>query len=221
MKERMTALADFMARDLNSLPANAALNRALDQLAEAGAAGLSADALKGLQESLKLTELEVASLAQNIRDLKALEEALRALQLAKRLNDAGELDGEAGKALQGMEDYAALYAELLERAQEVGMGTEGEGLAASARPEDDSVKSDFKSEQSRSALTAGKILLQWKTQGMSDVGSTEENYKEKVSEVKQGVSEAILQEQVPPGYHEAIRKYFETVGEDVAKPSGR
>ena len=56
---------------------------------------------------------------------------------------------------------------------------------------------------------------------MSNVGSTQENYMEKVSEVKQGVSEAILKEQVPPGYHEAIRKYFETVGEDVAKPSGR
>ena len=167
MKERMKALADFMARDLNSLPANAALNRALDQFAEAGAEGLSAGALKGLQESLNLTELEVASLAQNIRDLKALEEGLRALQLAKRLNDAGELDGEAGKALQGMDDYAALYSKLLERSQVVGMGTQGEGLAASPRPEDRSVKSDFKSEQSRSALTAGKILLQWKTQGMS------------------------------------------------------
>ena len=134
MKERMKALADFMARDLNSLPANAALNRALDQLAEAGAEGLSAGALKGLQESLNLTELEVASLAQNIRDLKALEEGLRALQLAKRLNDAGELDGEAGKALQGMDDYAALYSKLLERSQVVGMGTQGEGLAASPSP---------------------------------------------------------------------------------------
>jgi len=101
------------------------------------------------------------------------------------------------------------------------MGTQGGGLGASPRPEDETAKSDFKSEQSRSALTAGKILLEWKTQGLSDVGATQENYKEKITQVKQGVSEAILQEQVPPGYHETIRKYFETVGEDVAKPSGR
>jgi hypothetical protein len=32
-----------------------------------------------------------------------------------------------------------------------------------------------------------------------------------VREVKQGVSEAIQQEQVPPGYHDAIKKYFDTL----------
>ena len=169
LKERMKALADFMSRDLNSQPANDALNHALDQLAETGATGLTADALKGLEESLNLTELEVSALAQNIRDLKALEEGLRALQLAKRLNDAGGLDGEAGKGCEGMGDYAALYEKLMsEKSQVVGMGTEGGGLGATPRPEDDTTKSGFKSEQSRSALAAGKILLQWKSQGLSE-----------------------------------------------------
>ncbi len=31
--------------------------------------------------------------------------------------------------------------------------------------------------------------------------------------VKQGVSEALQAEQVPPGYHDAIKKYFDTLPE--------
>jgi hypothetical protein len=39
--------------------------------------------------------------------------------------------------------------------------------------------------------------------------------------VKQGVSEAIQQEQVPPGYHEAIKKYFDTLPEKPAEKSAK
>ena len=123
-----------------------------------------------------------------------------------------------------MGDYAALYARLMAAGAGAGAGAGmggpgiGEGGVA---PEDETTKSDFKSEQSKSALTAGKILLQWKTQGMSDAGAAQQNYMEKVAAVKQGASEAVLQEQVPPGYHQAISKYFDTIGEGLAKPSGQ
>jgi hypothetical protein len=60
-------------------------------------------------------------------------------------------------------------------------------------------------------VTAGKVLLSMQTKGLSDTGEAEENYAKSISEVKQGVSEAILQEQVPPGYHEEIKKYFDTL----------
>ena len=32
-----------------------------------------------------------------------------------------------------------------------------------------------------------------------------------IGTIKQGISEAITQEQVPPGYHEAIRGYFDSL----------
>ncbi len=91
----------------------------------------------------------------------------------------------------------------------------GEGGKA---PEKDDEKTDFQSERSRSAFKAGKILLQWKTRELSDPGAAREAYEQQVEAVKQGVSEAILQEQVPPGYHEGIRRYFDALGETRDKP---
>jgi len=63
-------------------------------------------------------------------------------------------------------------------------------------------------EQSKSAVTAGKILMSVKTQGLSDRGDAKKEYRTLIQKVKQGSSEAILQEQVPPGYHEGIKSYF-------------
>ena len=40
-------------------------------------------------------------------------------------------------------------------------------------------------------------------------------FRDGVKRVKQGVSEAIQQEQVPPGYHEAIKKYFDSLPENA------
>ena len=85
----------------------------------------------------------------------------------------------------------------------VGVG----GLA----PEDASLETDYKSQKSRSALTAGKILLSLKTRGVSDPGEARVEYADYVGQVKQGVSEAILHEEVPPAYHDSVRKYFDTM----------
>ena len=97
------------------------------------------------------------------------------------------------------------------------MGGPGIGRGGKA-PEKPEEKTDFTPERSRSAYKAGKILLQWKTRQVSDPGTVRENYQRQVQAVKQGVSEAILQEQVPPGYHEAIKKYFDSLEETRAKP---
>ena len=45
-----------------------------------------------------------------------------------------------------------------------GLGGEGMGSGGKA-PEDDSITTDFKTEQSKSAVTAGKVLLSVKTKG--------------------------------------------------------
>jgi hypothetical protein len=91
----------------------------------------------------------------------------------------------------------------------------GEGGEAPEKPEE---VTKFKSERSRSAYKAGKVLLQWKTRGVADPGAVRENYQRQVQAVKQGVSEAILQEQVPPGYHDAIQKYFDSLRESRDDP---
>ena len=76
---------------------------------------------------------------------------------------------------------------------------------------DDAAKTGFKTEKSKSAVTAGKVLLSMQTKGLSDTGEAEQNYTGQLEQIRQGVSEAILQEQVPPGYHEEIKKYFDTL----------
>jgi hypothetical protein len=88
-----------------------------------------------------------------------------------------------------------------------GMGGEGMGRGVKA-PEDDSVETGFKSEQSKSAVTAGKVLLSIKTKGLSDRGDAQKEYRDRIEQVKQGYREAILQEQIPPGYHDGIKTYF-------------
>ena len=47
--------------------------------------------------------------------------------------------------------------------------------------------------------------------GLSDKGDASKEYKTLIQKVKQGYSEAILQEQVPPGYHDGIKSYFDNL----------
>ena len=210
---RLKTLADFSAAEMNSKSLTAALNRALAQLAMSESAKLAQNAMTGLGESLDVSALELQAMAQAMRDLEALENGLSALQNAKRLNELAQLDGQACGACKGIADYEALYGRLMGEAGKRkggGMGNEGEGRGGQA-PEDDSVETDFKSEKSKSALTAGKLLLQLKTREVSHPGVAREDYQQRVEQVRQGVSEAILHERVPPGYHEGIRRYFDAL----------
>jgi len=231
LKQRLKDLADFMSGETNSQCVNSALQRALDQLGMSGIKGLSSDALQGLRESLDLSQAELDRLIQSLRDMQALENALKALQMCKALNTLGECS--AGQGCKTIEDYARLYAELMEKCggcqggagtglkPGVGAGMGGPGIGrGNVAPEDDSVETDFKPEKSRSALHAGKMLMQWKQRGLSDPGEAVEDYRQYVNDVKQGLSEAVLQERVPPGYHETIQKYFDTMEEAVGKPGG-
>lgn len=220
MQKRVQDLSEFVERKLNSKAASGALAQAAEQLGLSGMEGLSPEALEALKESLNLTELEIANLAQSINDLKKLEEALKALQLAKRLNDLNALDGSECAGCKGIGEYAELYKKLMEGQEgDVGAGMQGPGVGVGGKaPEDDQAKSDFVSEQSKSAMTAGKILLSWKTQELSDPGKARIDYEAQVKEVKKGVSEAVLREQIPPGYHDAIRDYFDSMEKEVVQP---
>jgi len=222
IKDRAKALADFAARELNSKAMNAALTRALEQLAAAANPQLTPEALEALKESLNLADLELETIARNVRDLKAVEEALKTIQMAKQLNAMNQLPGAPGQGAPGIEGYAALYAKLMAEMQE----GEGEGGAFNGKgigrggvaPEDETTLTDFHDEKSKSALVAGKTLLEITTREVSASGEARERYLQNIERVRQGASEALLKEQVPPGYHEAIRQYFNAM-KDHGKPT--
>jgi len=212
--QQLNAMAETLKREANSPALNAALARAMQQLDLSKLSELGQDALAAAQESLQLSEQELEQLAQSMKDAQSLEDALKAAQLARQLAMQKLLDGEACKDCNGMGDYAALYASLCKSAGSgPGMGPnpgQGEGGRA---PEDEGLESAFKPEKSPTTLTQGKMLLQWKTKEVGESGARAEDYREGIRQVKQGVSEAIVSEQVPPGYHATIQKYFDSLPE--------
>jgi hypothetical protein len=65
------------------------------------------------------------------------------------------------------------------------------------------------------------MLMEWKTREVSDAGPAREEYLRAVQDVRQQASEAVVQEQIPPGYQASIKKYFDTLPNDTsanAKP---
>ncbi|MBS0264872.1 MAG: hypothetical protein JSS02_23250 [Planctomycetes bacterium] len=227
IKKRMKELSDFASEKVNSKPLTAALQRAMKQMEMSRMEGMDQEALEAAEKSLDLTKMELKEIAQSAKDLKALEEALKVAQMAKQLNDAEKLDGEAEGATT-MEEYAEFYEQLLadlgmsgsQDGEGDGEGTGGEGMGEGGKvPEDDSIATDFKPEQSKSPVTAGKVLLSVKTKGLSDKGDASKQYKSAIQAVKQGYSEAILQEQVPPGYHDGIKSYFDNFEKTGKKDS--
>ena len=215
LQQKLAALAEGLKQQLNSPSLNAALQRAMEQLDLSKLSQLSKDALRAAQDSLSLSAEELEKLAQSMQDLKSLEEALKNLQMAKMLADGKQLDGEACKDCKNMADYAALYAKLCQNKNVIGpgMGPNGNPGAGGKAPEDDSLTSAFKTEKEQMKFAGGKTLLQWKTKEVGDTGARAEDYREALRDVKQRVSEAIVAEQVPPGYHATIQKYFDSLPE--------
>lgn len=222
VEERLKKMEKFAKETANSKPLTASLQRAMQQLDTARKAGLgkdgekqqlSTEALESMKESLELSKMELQEIAQSARDLKELEKALQTAQMAKKAGEKGELDGQECEDCVSLEDYQEFYKELVAALGEgdgEGMGGRGMGEGDIA-PEDESSKTGFKTEKSKSAVTAGKVLLSMQTKGLSDTGEADQNYATQIERIQQGLSEAILQEQVPPGYHEEIKKYFDTL----------
>jgi hypothetical protein len=214
IEKQLREMSDFATDKAGSPQLAAALQRALDQMESmqnSESAEIEAEALEGLQESLDLSQMEAQELAQAARDMKSLEEALRLISMAKQLNSEELLDGEAAEGAQTLEDYAAMYEQMMADMEGMGeLGGEGFGEGGEA-PEDDSVETEFVDETSKSAIQKGKILLSMKTKGMSDSGEAQKEYRQALEDVKQGVAEAIEAEEIPPGYVDAIQTYFDKI----------
>ncbi len=204
---------------------------------------MSTEALDAAQESMDLAKMELKELAQSARDLEQLEQALENIAKAKKLNSEEQLDGEMAADATTMEDYQQLYDQIMGQMGSEGMEGEGEGEGegepgegegegeggegdgdgdglkgrgigkGGKAPEDDSAKTKFQTEKTKTAIKKGKILLSMKTKDApnADLKDLEAKYQEIITDIKQGTDEAIEKEQAPPGYHEGIKKYFDTL----------
>ncbi|MEM7384843.1 MAG: hypothetical protein AAF514_07845, partial [Verrucomicrobiota bacterium] len=196
-----------------------ALARAAEQGEMGRISGLSQKALEDLAQSLDLGGEELNRMERAMMELEQLEKGLTASQLAKQLNEMGKLQGQgegmAGGGEPSLDDYAKLYESMMGgQKSRNGGGMRGPGVGEGGlAPEDDSLKTNFKSERSRSQLTKGKTILDLKAKGMGTPGQANEAYRDQVRELQQGVSEAIRQEKVPAGYHDNIQKYFDALPE--------
>lgn len=219
LMDRLQNLKDTLNQQANSQALNSDLQRALEQLAIANTPELAGEALKGVADSLKLSQEELQQLAQTMADMKNLEEALKALQLAKALHNLSPLDGEACTNCNSLADYEALFQSMCDSQCAGGIGNHGGGGGMARVGSDESTQTDFKSEKSASQLQPGRILMEWKTREVSEAGPAREEYLRAVSDIRQQASEAVVSEQIPPGYQAAIKNYFDTLHNDSGAKS--
>jgi hypothetical protein len=212
LMDRMQSLKDTLDQQLGSQALDSDMQRALEQLALANTPELSNQSLKDMSDSLNLSEDELNQLASEMADMKNVEDALKALQMAKTLNGMQPLNGDDFGKLGDLEAYASYCEGKCDSLCDNPGDGMGPGHGYGPRPYgDDKAASDFKKEKDASMLQPGKLLMQWKTREVSDAGPAREEYLQAVQDVRQQASEAVVEEQIPPGYQAAIKKYFDTL----------
>lgn len=187
---------------------------------ELGENEMSQEAQQALNESLELSKKELQEIARSAKDMKQLEEALKTLQQAEKLNTEGQLDGEQCENCNSLSDYAEMYNQMMN-----GRGTNGQAerdTPGAIQDEDNSDPEGYKDEKSKTQIQAGKVLLSIKTKEAAtekDFDPEElKKYESTVTEIKAGVQAAIENEQIPPGYVDGIKNYFNNL-EAPAKPA--
>ena len=187
---------------------------------ELGENEMSQEAQQALKESLELSKKELQEVARSAKDMKQLEEALKTLQQAEKLNNEGQLDGEQCENCNSLSDYAEMYNQMMN-----GRGTNGQAerdTPGAIQDEDNSDPEGYKDEKSKTQIQAGKVLLSIKTKEAAtekDFDPEElKKYESTVTEIKAGVQAAIENEQIPPGYVDGIKNYFDNL-EAPAKPA--
>lgn len=222
LKKKTQKLKEFAAEKIQNKALQAALDRALSQLESSKQQRLEKESLEALKESLELARQEMQQIEKAAQDMQRLQEALAVLQMAKKLNEEGKLESEGDDGGLSLEEYREMYEQLMaEMGEESGDG-QGQG-GGDPEAEDDSAKTGFKSEQAKTAVKAGKMLLTINTKGVppSDAEAEEvkTQYRGLVQSVKNSAEEAIQQEQIPPGYHDGIKNYFNSLDETPPLPT--
>jgi hypothetical protein len=237
LEQRIGELADFVKKELKSKSLDAVLERAAEQIEMANMKGMQKKARAAAGSSMELSKEELAGLQKTMNDLAALQKAMEAAQAANQLNSKGQMDGSKVDPQAAMAECAALFQEWLAQQDNEqghghgqgqgngqgqrnggGMSSPGQGAGGIA-PTDPWQNTEFKTEKTQTLLQAGETLMEWETKEIADAGEVKQEYLQTVRKVQQGVSETILQEQIPPGYHEAIKEYFDTIDDDVPAPA--
>ncbi|MEQ9406414.1 MAG: hypothetical protein RIK87_01765 [Fuerstiella sp.] len=227
LQKELQDLQKFSKDKAGSKELSNALSKAMKALQAAKNPGekgeqleLSEDAMQALKESLELSEKEMEQVAQAAKDMKKLEDALKTLQQAQQLNQQQQLDGSKCEGCETLEDYAELYAQLM--GQGAGEGdkdrNEGDGGGVGRggeTPEDDSDPEGYKKEKEKPQIQAGKILLSIKTKEYAEEKDFDPDkmreYQKSITSLKSGVQSAIDSEEIPPGYVEGIKGYFDKI----------
>ena len=230
LRKELQDLKKFASEKAGSPELEDALNNALKALEalaskkpgegeQSGEQEMSAEAADALRESLQLSKSELQELARSAKDMKQLEEALKTLQQAEKLNQQGQLDGEQCEGCKSLSEYAEKYKKMM-----AGMGQDGEAerdTPGAMQTEDDSDPEGYKDEKTKTQIRAGKVLLSIKTREAAtekDFDPEElKKYESTVTEIKAGVQAAIENEQIPPGYVEGIKSYFDSI--ESGKPA--
>lgn len=185
---------------------------------------LSEEAMQALKESLQLSEKEMEKVAKSAEELKKLEEAIKTLQQAQKLNQQEQLDGSKCEGCETLQDYAEMYAQLMGQDGQGGEGDKdrnegGDGGVGRGgeTPEDDSDPEGYKTEKEKPQIQAGKILLSIKTKEYAEEKDFDPDkmreYQKSISNLKSSVQSAIDSEEIPPGYVESIKGYFDKIEE--------
>jgi len=211
-RKKMKSLSRFFSSQLGSKSAQNAIKQALSQMNMKQTAKNRKAIQDALNNSMELMNRELNRLDQISQDIKDLEMAMEAAQLAKQLNQLNQLKNTNRENLEEMEDYAEFYKKMMSQCQECKNGCKKGIRGGGIFPgENKDAKMGVKKELSKSKLQPGKILMKWNVKSLGKRGDIKEEYSNSVKKIKQGVSEAILKEQVPPGYHKSIKKYFNSL----------
>jgi chromosome segregation ATPase len=180
---------------------------------EASDEELAQQAQQALQESLELAKKELEDIARSAEDIREVEEALKTLQQAEKLNQQGQMDGEQCEGCKSMADYAARFKKM--QSGEPAEGEGGVGGQGGMMAEDNSDPEGYKDERTRGQITAGKLLLSIRTREAAtekDFDPEElRKYQNSVTEIRSGVQAAIESEEIPPGYVDGIKEYFNSL----------
>jgi len=178
---------------------------------------MSQEAMQALKESLELSKEELEQLSSSAEDLKKIEEALKTIQQAQQLNQNGQLDGEKLEGCETISDYAEMYAQMMsgdggKGQKDINDGGAGRGVGGTT-DYDDSDPEGYKGEKTKTRIKAGKVLLSIKTKEHADETDfdpdTLREYQSSVSSLKESVQSAIENEEIPPGYTDGIKSYFD------------
>lgn len=93
------------------------------------------------------------------------------------------------------------------------MKNQGQGKGGIAK-EDKNLKGEFQSEKEKTRIQAGKMLMDDKVKGEGKKNESSSNYDDNLKKIQEDVSEAIESEDVPAGYHEGVKKYFDKIDKE-------